>query len=294
MVERPWWWWHPPVEVSLECSGTIHRLRWEAGELAAVDHQDPRGERTLGALGGQQSSCIALLDSWIRHREDLRVLTLASRGPGDRIPQVDPRAARLHGGAPHHGPAPTFPGPTSGRTASGQWAGWSGYTPLGAHSQPARPGQAGRPFPTEAQEDELALLLRFDPGLSDRLQATVVAAWVGRLEVGDARADANLPGLTAALYGRLLRPLQEWWGDRSTPVEVGLSRPGEAPSVVRADGILKAQLPLRWLLDVWGRGMAVVLDRFVVEVLDESEDTCRLAVVNRDLNGIDRVTIELD
>jgi len=294
MVERPWWWRHPPVEVSLECSGTIHRLRWEAGELVAVDHRDPRGERTLGALSGQQSSCIAVLDRWIRHRDDLRVLTLASRGAGDWIPQVDPQVARPLVGAARLGLAPTVPGRTPGRTASGQPAGWSGYAPVGGHSQPARRGLAGRPFPAEEEEDELARLLRFDPGLADRLQVTVIAAWVRRLEDGDARAKSNLPVLTAALYGRLLRPLQEWWGERSTPVEVRLSHPGEAALVVRADGVLKAQLPLRWLLDVWGRGMVVVLDRFVVELLNESDHSCQLAVVDRELKGIRRLTIGLD
>ena len=39
-----WWAGIPAAEVTVPCGGDTHTVRWEAGELIAVDHGDPKGE----------------------------------------------------------------------------------------------------------------------------------------------------------------------------------------------------------------------------------------------------------
>jgi hypothetical protein len=80
-----WWTGLPAAEAAIRCGGARHRLRWEAGALTALDHSDLEGERALAALGEQRCACVDAVDAWERHADDLRVLVLASRGPGDRL-----------------------------------------------------------------------------------------------------------------------------------------------------------------------------------------------------------------
>ena len=80
-----WWQGLSSAEAVVECDGKPHRLLWEAGALRALEHGDAEGERTLAALGGARCTCLDLLDTWARHSDDLDVLLLASRGPGDQL-----------------------------------------------------------------------------------------------------------------------------------------------------------------------------------------------------------------
>jgi hypothetical protein len=136
----------------LECGGERHRLRWEAGELRALDHGDPEGERALAALGGERCACVQALEVWARHAQDPHVLVLGSRGPGDPVPAGRPR--------------------TSGPS------GWASATPRGG---PAR----RRTEPMEG----LFELLGLGGGLPERLAAGVIAA---RLTLPDPAGDAYL------------------------------------------------------------------------------------------------------
>ena len=77
-----WWTGIPPAEATVSCGGDTHTLRWEAGELIAVDHGDPDQDPTLAS---QTIPCIELLGTWARRRDDPHVLTLASRGPTDPL-----------------------------------------------------------------------------------------------------------------------------------------------------------------------------------------------------------------
>jgi hypothetical protein len=60
-------------------------VRWEAGELIAVDHGDPEGEVTRAGLAGEPVPCLEMLRTWSRRADDPHVLTLASRGPTDPL-----------------------------------------------------------------------------------------------------------------------------------------------------------------------------------------------------------------
>jgi hypothetical protein len=77
-----WWTGIPATEATVSCGGDTHTVRWEAGELNAIDHGDPKQEATLT---GETSPCLKLLRTWSRRRDDPHVLTLASRGLTDPL-----------------------------------------------------------------------------------------------------------------------------------------------------------------------------------------------------------------
>ena len=77
-----WWTGIPAAEATISCGGHTHTLRWQAGQLVALNHSDPDGETTLA---GQTIPCLELLRTWSRRRDDPHVLTLASRGPTDPL-----------------------------------------------------------------------------------------------------------------------------------------------------------------------------------------------------------------
>ena len=80
-----WWAGIPAAEVTVACGADIHTVRWQAGELIAVDHDDAEGEVTLAVLAGEKIPCFELLRTWSRRRDDPHVLTLASRGTTDPL-----------------------------------------------------------------------------------------------------------------------------------------------------------------------------------------------------------------
>ena len=84
-MTAPWWRGLAPVQVEVECSGTTHQVLWADGVVRAPNHPEAEVERTLATLAGERIACIELTDIWARHRADLRVLALTSRGPADLI-----------------------------------------------------------------------------------------------------------------------------------------------------------------------------------------------------------------
>jgi hypothetical protein len=99
-----WWAGLPAAQATVECGGELHRLRWEAGALGALDHGDVEGERTLAALGGERCACVEFLAAWERHAADEQVLVLARRGPADRIGDDAHGAVFVHASPHGHGP----------------------------------------------------------------------------------------------------------------------------------------------------------------------------------------------
>jgi hypothetical protein len=87
-----WWTGIPAAEVTVSCGGDTHTVRWEAGQLIALDHSDPDKEATLA---GEAVPGLELLRTWSRRRDDPHVLTLASRGPTDP-PNIDFDQLRFH------------------------------------------------------------------------------------------------------------------------------------------------------------------------------------------------------
>jgi hypothetical protein len=80
-----WWTGIPAASTTIECGGHTHTLRWDQGELTAVDHEDLKAEATLAALAGETVPCLDRVRAWDRRHNDVRVLTLASRGATDQL-----------------------------------------------------------------------------------------------------------------------------------------------------------------------------------------------------------------
>jgi hypothetical protein len=242
-----WWVGIPDAETRVSCGGETHTLRWHAGRLHALDHDDVEGERALAALGGERCTCVELLDAWARHTDDLRVLTLASRGPADRLAvEVDWLGSSGRGRR-------------RGLAIAGRASGWTAYGPGG----PAMGGW-------EEAEDDLVPLLALGGGLADRLVASVAAAWA-RTRESNGDVAASRASLTAALYGRVATVLRGWLGEPNLDVELEMSDGVGASRVARLeDGGIHAVLPFSWLSDVWSRGIATIGGRFVLGVAIEA------------------------
>jgi hypothetical protein len=70
------------VEMTLACGAAIHRIRWDAGVLALLDHEDDDAERALAGLGADRPACVRLRDIWTAYEGDVALVTLGRR-PGD-------------------------------------------------------------------------------------------------------------------------------------------------------------------------------------------------------------------
>lgn len=246
-----WWDGVAPVETTVACGGGEHRLRWEDGRLTTPAHPDPAGERLLAALGGQEPACVAMVEAWDLHSDDLRVLAVASRSATDvvTVTSEDIAAVSNSSRAQHL------------------------LQRLSQMHQNQFPGR----WPPNAIDDidkqleqhrrRLALLsvLALPAPFQQRLQLTVTAHWAGRHSSGDPGVEQQLPRLEAAVVGRAMPVLRTWLG-RSVPVDVSLGLPGEPPSVIVNQGGAVARFGLDWLANVWGREMALVGGQVVLEV----------------------------
>src|SRR4051794_33752091 len=164
----------PATVVEVGCGGDIHRLRWWSGELTSLDHEDPEGERTLAALGGTRNGCVTALDAWQRQRTSLRVLTLASHGPADRlrVESEDGPSSRSR-----RGRVPSRRGgmPSAYRSTTTMASGWAA-----SGAGHARGGTAS----AADDDDDVETLFALGPALADRLAATVATHWAERVETG--------------------------------------------------------------------------------------------------------------
>ena len=272
-MSTPWWAGLEPVETTVLCGGAQHRLRWAAGELVALDHDDPEGERTLAALGGTSCACIEMLDVWQRHRTDLDVLLLGSRGGIDSIPieSEEPSGGFWPMNAPPRGVRAAV---STFSTSSRPQAGWVSSTPSGGRSAES--------------DDGLLRLLRMPGHLPLRLTATVVADWTRRLVDDDPSVVPATPALYAALYGRVLVTLEEWAAIAHL-VDIELAEtPSLAPS---AGGRGRLGLPFGWLGDVWSRGLAVVAGRLCLAATLTGPDTWLLTTVGVDFGEVETITL---
>lgn len=295
-----WWRGLPAAQASVECGGEAHRLRWEAGVFDALDHGDVDSERALAALGGQRCTCLELLDAWERHRDDLRVLVLASRGPADIIAvdrDAGPGQPRLRSatapraGAVSIGLAPVRQVAVPRRVSTiggrrGAGPGSAAYGPRWLAGPPKTSKKA-------CDEDELVALIGLGGGLPERLFATVAAGARERLRAGRRPRAGERAQLQAALHGRVFATLRSWLG--ASGAESRLTMIGErATPALRAeeDGV-RGELPFGWLVDVWAPGLATIWGRFCLAAHTEDGRTWQLTTVGADLEPPSVLTLEL-
>lgn len=282
-----WWTGIAPAQASVECGGAEHRIRWAAGAVTALDHDDPEGERALAALGGQRCTCVDLLDAWERHAEDPRVLVLASRGPRDQLAQqLDPTQGRMIPG--RRGPIM----PRQALSARATSVRSAGIMVAGAGGGPFQP--LGRSSAAARTEAELQALLGLGGGLADRLSATVAAAWRERLEQRRRPVAGVRRQLHAALYGRVLAATRTWLGDLGAPaLELTMVAERGRRSLRWSDGVVQAALPFGWLLDVWARDLATIGGRFTLSASSDDGRTWTLTTVAPDFGGPSRIVLTL-
>lgn len=279
MTAAPWWAGLSPAQATIDCGGQRHRLRWEAGELRALDHDDPTAERTLAAIGGEPYACIDLLAAWTRHAADLRVLVLASRGPADLLSTPSDPPGR-----------PARPAPLRrGRPVT---AGSVGSVRIRAVQFSSGPGHIAAAFPPDDPDAQLIELLGLGGGLSHRLAATVAAEWAQRCERLDVEVSRARPQLQAALYGRVAAGLRTWLGQPTLQVELTMIEPDANPALRERDGVVCADLPFRWLAEVWARHVATVAGRFSIAATS-SGNRWTLLTVGPDLSEPQPVVMEL-
>ncbi len=282
-MTEPWWRNHPGAETSIMCSGQLHTIRWHDGALVLLNHDDPEGERALTALGGDSCECVDIHGSWNRHRDDLRLLVLASRGTGDPIVQIDEQTLGFVRRTPaiQAGSSPRsflLRGVRSGSLA---------------YSSQARFRTGPVVLATGAPQDEALALLQLGGGLSDRLLATVLAEWTERISGDDERVAAERAALTVALYGRVTMALRSWLNEPDLAVALDMIDESDSPDLARGPDVVHARLPFRWLIDVWARGVSVVLGRFATKLLDAEENRQRVLTVSPDFGDIRPVTISI-
>lgn len=253
------------IATLIDCGGARHRLLWRNGELQAPDHVDIDGERTLAVLGGTTCACVEALDAWFRHSDDVALLSALTRGPGENV--EGPRRPR---------------------------SGWMAYAPLQAWPPSggsgmvavARRGQVGV-APGAEPPDDLEVLYGLGPVLGARLVAAVTRRCLERAAAGDV---ATMPALRASLTGRAGRALSIWING-ALPVRVEAAAPDEPPTLGRDGDELVAVLPLDWVADIWGRGLATVGDRFVVEGHERGDGAMVLSGVAPDLDSVETITV---
>jgi len=293
---------YPSYDAAIDCSGTTHQLRWEAGNLRAVDHADAEGERALAALGGDRCACVDTLDAWARHADDLRVLILTSRGSGDELRWPDQPAPRQGmsffpgGGAPIGTMVARIGVAASGSTG---FAATNRPTPPPLTSLAGRRAGGGyvqgpgtpQPF---SDEDDLSTLLALDAGLAHRLAVTVAAAWAARLNRPDPQTEAARVALTAALHGRMASTIRGWLTDRSIAVHVDMLDEATPPAIARSNRDINVAVPFGWIPNVWGRGIAVIWDRLTLDILSSSADHLTLTTVDSALHRQRTLNIALE
>jgi hypothetical protein len=289
-----WWAGLPPAQATVDCGGREHRLRWEGGELRALDHGEPESERTLTALGGQPCACIELLDAWERHRDDVRVLALASRGPADPLVIQHDAGGQLVGGRP--------PALGAGRpgNAGGWWSsGRASLTVVGLsqtivqRSGPTAFATGGRASRAAQAQNELVSLLGLGGGLPERLVASVMAAWRERLAHRQRSVAGVRPQLQAALYGRALAAAAAWLGAARLEMDVEMVGEGREPSLSGENGMVLARLPFGWLIDVWAKGLATIFGCFCLSAESGDGRTWHLTAVGPDIGPARIITVEL-
>ena len=225
-----------PVTVDIDLrpdAGVRHRITWRDGELVLDDHPDVEADVALGALGGGRCRCIDVLKMWNAQLTAPEVLTVGRRWR-ERVWAEPTTVVRVE---------------RSARLWRSQWE---------AIDDPG--------IDLDALDARLARRVAFvwllgrDERLHDRLQLTVLDHAERRWSSPMFR-DRYRATLAAALAGRAFPALRE--AGHEIPLErIELLPPGAEPAV----GHEAAALPLSWLTNVWGRGVAVHEGRFITAV----------------------------
>jgi hypothetical protein len=283
----------------IDCGEQTHTIRWEAGELIAVDHGEAEGELALAALGGTSVACLNVLTSWRRHRHDPRLLSALTRGPGDVVPTNDGqrnparppmamlRRMQMGRGAQAMRSRARMMGARSGQaTLFAVGGARAGGAPLGMSFAPVPDGPP-------SDDEQIETLARLGGTMPWRLAATVTAALLEPSTSADNPSSLPTPALNASLFGRARSTLSTWYGDPGLHIDLEVIEPLETP-YLEADpeqGI-RVALPLSWVAHVWGRGLAVFGERFTLAVVETGPDRVVVDTIGHDLQTRRHVAVQ--
>jgi hypothetical protein len=278
----------PSALARLDCSGAKHTIRWERGELIAVDHDDPEGERALVALGGTSCGCLDVLGAWSRQKENVRLLSVLSRGTQDPIQTEGFNPGRLP--PPGLMPRNAIVSPR-GRA---QMTAWVSTVPQGTATPAiAIPGVQGLPSTSSPTfEADAVLLAGLGQELTVRMVATVTAALLDNPDSPE--AVAARPALEASLFGRAMSALRMWLAAPHLDLELVVAGPSHAPGLEwDGEGPVHLALPHDWVVRVWGRDLTVIAGRFSLGIVDSTPHRTILTTVGSDLSSIQRLSVEM-
>jgi hypothetical protein len=266
----PWFTCLPSCQTEVPCGTGRHSVEWDAGSLRLASHPDAEGELVLAALGGEKARCIEVAEAWARHTDDLSVLAIGPRHPGDEIAVGwdDVIAAAQAGQAP----VPTV---GSGRMKPGAMRLASQPGPTMARMAARQQQAQEETLAAQRRRNDILSLLALGYGFQVRLIGQVAAAHAGR----DGGEQAR-PALVAAIAGRLGPVAEEWLGidpDQVT-VSMHLARSWGASELTGygADRRLRISLPAGWLASVWACGLARVGRHLIVGVEQPGWPTARV------------------
>jgi len=275
----------PSAIARVDCSGERHGIRWSAGDLVALDHDDPEGERALAALGGTSCTCVDVLAAWSRQRDNPGLLTVLSRGT------QDPIQAEGDQGGP-------FPRPTMvprrnmvlpARTPYRASGGWVSGTMVGSGP---RGVAVPHPDAEPTSEDDLALLAGLGHELTLRLVSTVTATLLDRAD--DPDLPPVHPALEASLFGRASCALRTWLALPDLEVDLEVTGPDEAPRLEwGSSGPVQLALPPEWVMSVWGRDLTVIAGRFSLGVLESTPTRTALMTIGSELGPPRQLVVEV-
>jgi hypothetical protein len=261
------------------CSDETHTIRWEAGNLVALDHADPEGERALAALGGQSCTCLDLLGAWTRRRGDAAMLSALSRGPADPVHNEGVRPGRF--GAYPAGTVPRnalYPRRGGGVVRSGAISNSVSMTVVGAPTGSAGPPASASSTP----EDDIVLLAGLSHELTLRLASTVTSVLLEELKTP--KGASMGPVLEASLFGRAWAALRTWLGTSDLELDLEVIGPDKDPGLSwDGSGSVHLALPLEWVMTVWGADLSVVAGRFSLGLAERDGARTTLISVGTDL-----------
>lgn len=260
-----WWTAVEPTTVEVTCGDERHRISWRRGKLVLEDH-DLGAEESFAALGGEPALCLEVLRAWRTAVDDREVLWF-----WDTPRAGDPDMAKML---------------ASIRSQQQQiLAGHRAMvaSPTGRRAVPAAaiPREILDRMRTQmAVENRRSLLSALPEELRMRLGLSAIVR--AQRRQGDRFWFASRSGdiqtaLTARVAPAIEASMRTWRGRLAghhlVTVESWIAAPGEVANVCGlmddAGGWAAASMPIRWLVDVWARGIAVVDGCFVLEVVGD-------------------------
>jgi len=280
----------PAAVARVACSGETHTIRWEAGDLVALNHADPQGERTLAALGGQSCPCLDVLGAWARQREDATLLSALSRGPQDPVQAAGLSLGRF---AAYRAMGLPRNVASAGLRAAIRNSGavYSSAASMTGFAVP--PGSLSPTTSTSSTpEEDKVLLAGLGYALTLRMAATVTATLLSRPK--SPPGVSPQPALEVSLFGRASAALRTWLGTPELELNLEAIEPEAKPCLSwDGSGPVHVALPLQWVMTVWGQDLTVVAGRFCLGVTEWSGTRITLMSVGSDLGSPRPLMIEI-